>query len=97
MIISITPPKRISYTHILLKTKKYYNLSKYRTVVVGKSKDYYIFLRKRNLQLQIINNDPKTLTEIQKYLEYIFRNTYIGIPEKFYDILNLQGVEKVKM
>ena len=97
MIISITPPKQISFVRMLMKTKKFYSMSNYQTVVVGKSKDYYIFLRKYNLQLQIINDNQKTMQEIQKYLEYMFQNTYIGIPEKFYDILNLQGVEKVKM
>lgn len=96
MIISITPPKQILFIRMLMKTKKYYNMSNYETVVDG-SKDYYIFLRKRSLQLQIIDNNEKTMQEIQNYLEYMFKNTYIGVPKKFYDILNLQGVEKVKM
>ena len=69
MVINITTPKYISLIQILLRTKKYYKLKGLPDVVEGYEKKYYIFLRKRHIQIEIANSKNETIEEIQKYLD----------------------------
>ena len=95
MKINIALPKYIPYLIILFKTKKYFNLKKMTDVIETESKNYYIFLRKRSIQIKIIDNGKSTIQEIEQYINYLFKNSYIGIDEKHTDIINLKGVRKV--
>lgn len=92
MKINITTPKRYTYFKLLRKTKKYmegdYNKTRAIHIFEGKNKKYYSYIRKGNVQIEVVDDDPETLNEIKKYLEYLFYRQYIGI--KFEGISNVQ-------
>ena len=56
-----------------------------------------IFLRKKSIQIKIIKSSNKTTEEIQNYLNYTFKNSYLGIQENCFDILDLKQVRKIKL
>ena len=95
MVINITTPKYISLFQILLRTRKYYKLKGLPDVVEGDEKKYYIFLRKRHIQIEIANSE--TIEEIQKYLDCIFKDDYIGIQEKYADVFELKRARLIKL
>lgn len=97
MMINITAPKRIPYFQILLRTKKYYRLKKLTDIVEDKTKRYYIFLGQKNIQIKIIESDQEAINDIENYLNYTFKNSYLGIQENYFDVLNLKNVRKIKV
>lgn len=97
MMINITTPKKIPYFQILLRTKKYYNLERLSDVVEDKTKGYYIFIRKRNIQVKFFRCNDEAVADIENYLNYTFKNSYLGIQENSFDILKLQEVNKIRM
>ena len=97
MMINITTPKTIPYFQILFRTMKYYHLRRLTDVVEDNSQRYYIFLRKKRIQIKIIKSSNKTTEEIQNYLNYTFKNSYLGIQENCFDILDLKQVRKIKL
>lgn len=97
MLINITIPKKVTYGCLRLRTKKYYNLNNIVNVFGNRSLGYYIFLKKRNLQIQIEKEDRKVIEDIQSYLEYMFKDSYIGIAEEQYEIFDLKGVKKISL
>lgn len=97
MMINITTPKRMPYFQILLRTKKYYHLRGISDVVEDAAKNYYIFLRKRYIQIKIVNVESETLNEIEKYLDFTFKNNYLGINEQKSTILQLKKVRIIKL
>ena len=92
MKISIATPKGYTYFKLLKKTKKYmegdYNKTKAIHVFEGKNKKYYSYVRKGNVQIEVIEYDSETLDEIKEYLEYLFYQQYIGV--KIEGMSNLQ-------
>lgn len=92
MKINITTPKNYTYFRLLIKTKNYmkgdYNKTKAIHIFEGKDKKYYSYIRKGNIQIELVENDLETMHEIKKYLEYLFYRQYIGI--KFEGITNVQ-------
>lgn len=97
MMINITTPKKIPYFQILLRTMRYYHLRRLTDVVADNSQRYYIFLRKRSIQIKIIESSNKTIEELQNYLNYTFKNNYLGIQERHFELLDLKQVRKVKL
>lgn len=97
MMINITTPKKIPYFQILFRTMKYYHLRRLTDVVEDDSQKYYIFLRQKSIQIKIIESSNKTIEEIQNYLNYTFKNNYLGIQESCFDILDLKQVRKIKL
>lgn len=97
MVINITTPKEIPYFHILFRTKRYYHLRRLTDVVEDKSKRYYIFFRKKCIQIKIIDFSSKTIEEIQDFLNYTFKNKYLGIQEKYFGIIELKEVRMIKL
>lgn len=83
MKINITTPKKYTYLKLLWKTKSYmegdYNKTKAIHIFEGKNKKYYSYIRKGNVQIELIESDPETIDEIKKYLEFLFCCQYIGI------------------
>lgn len=82
MIIKIIPPKGYSYRKIVYLTKKYLgdkNFWQRKTIYIGENGGYYAWLKKRCIQIDIIHDTEYNYKEIEKYLEYLFANTYIGI------------------
>ena len=97
MMINITTPKKIPYFQILLRTKKYYHLDALSDVIQDKTRGYYIFIRKRNIQIKLFRYNDEAVEDIQNYLNYTFKNSYLGIQENGFDILKLQEVNKIRM
>ena len=97
MIINITVPKKTSYLYVLFKTKKCFHLKHVSNIVEGDLKGYYIFIRRRSIQIQIINNNTETVNRVKKYLECIFEGGYLGISENYFDVLELEGVKKIRI
>lgn len=89
-MINITTPKYLPYFQILLRTRKYYKLRGISNIVEGDEKKYYIFLKKRCVQIQIVNFEKEAIDEIQKYLDCVFKDDYIGIQEKYIDVFALK-------
>lgn len=83
MKINITPPKHYSKFYLYRKTKKYmkgeYNKLKAWNVFEGKEKKYYLYITRQNIQIELIDNEKEIVSEIEKYLEFLFYNQYIGI------------------
>lgn len=97
MMINITTPRKMPYFQILLRTKKYYHLKEISDVVEDTAKNYYIFLRKRYIQIKIVHIENETLNEIEKYLDFTFENNYLGISEQHSTILQLKKVRIIKL
>jgi hypothetical protein len=99
MKINITPPKHYSDYKIHNMTKRYmkgeYNKTKAWNVFEGEEKRYYLFIRKRNIQIELINNEIDTLHEIENYLDYLFFNQYIGVSFEEMDTIqfNMKNVK----
>lgn len=96
-MIKIITPKSIPYFLILMRTKKFYSLKRMTNVVISKSNMYYIFIHRGNIQIEVAGKIDKVKQEIQNYLNLVFKGSYIGIHEKDFEILNLQGVKKFKI
>lgn len=83
MKINITPPKYYSDFELHNKTKIYmkgdYNKKKAWNIFEGTEKAYYLYIKKRSIQIELINNETDTLHEIEDYLNYLFYNQYIGV------------------
>ena len=62
-MINITTPKYLPYFQILLRTRKYYKLRGISNIVEGDEKKYYIFLKKRCVQIQIVNFEKEAIDE----------------------------------
>ena len=92
MKINITTPKKYTYYKLLRKTKSSmegeYNKSKALYFFEGKDKRYYSFIRKGTVQIELVNDDPETINEIERYLEFLFYRQYIGI--QFEELENIQ-------
>lgn len=96
-MINITTPKYLPYFQILLRTKKYYKLRGVSNIVEGDNKKYYIFLKKRCVQIQIVNFEKEAIDEIQKYLDCVFKGDYIGIQEKYIDVFELKKARLINL
>ena len=99
MKINITAPKKYTYFKLLRKTKTYmqgdYNKTKAIHIFEGKIKKYYSYIRKGNVQIELIEDDPETINEIKNYLEYLFYRQYIEI--KFEGMSNIKlALENVR-
>lgn len=92
MKINITPPRYYLDFFLHTKTKKYlkgnYNKLKAWDVFEGERKAYYLYITKRNIQIELIDNCERTINDIEKYLEFMFYNSYIGI--------SFEGVDKIQ-
>lgn len=92
MKINITPPKYYLDFYLHSKTKKYlkgeYNKLKAWDVFEGERKGYYLYITKRNVKIELIENCEKTVNDIEKYLEFMFCNLQIGV--SFEGIDNIQ-------
>lgn len=97
MTINITTPKYLSYFQILLRTKKYYKLKGICNIVEGYEKKYYIFLKKKCIQIQIVKFENEAIDEIQKYLDCVFKDDYIGIQEKYIDVFMLKKARLINL
>ena len=97
MMINITTPKNLQYFQILLRTKKYYKLRGISNIVEGDEKKYYIFLKKRCVQIQIVNFEKEAIDEIQKYLDCVFKDDYIVIQEKYIDVFVLKKARLINL
>ena len=99
MKINITPPRHYSDFYLHIKTKKYlkgeYNKLKAWNVFEGERKGYYLYITKRNIQIELIDNGKETVNDIERYLEFLFCNQYIGVSFEGNDNVHLE-MKKVK-
>lgn len=99
MKINITPPRHYSDFYLHTKTKKYlkgeYNKLKAWNVFEGERKGYYLYITKRNIQIELIDNGKETVNDIERYLEFLFCNQYIGVSFEGNDNVYLE-MKKVK-
>lgn len=99
MKINVTPPNRYSNLYLHSKTKKYmkgeYNKIKAWNVFEGEKKGYYLYITKKNIQIELINDRKETVNNIEKYLEFLFSNQYIGISFEGIDPIQFD-MKKVK-
>lgn len=97
MIINITTPNYLSYFQILLRTKKYYKLNSLSNIIKGDGGKYYIFLKKKCIQIQVANFEKEATDEIKKYLDCVFKDDYIGMQEKYIDVFALEKVRLINL
>lgn len=94
MKINITPPRHCSDFYLHSKTKKYmkgeYNEIKAWNVFEGERKGYYLYISKRNIQIELIDNHKETVNDIEKYLEFLFYDQYIGVSFEGIDNIQLE-------
>ena len=96
-IFNLIPPRGTSYMKILFRTKLYYHLRRLTDVVENDTQGYYVFIRKKNIQIKIIDDKKETIEKVEKYLDYAFENSYLGIQKKDYDILQFEKVRKIQI
>ena len=58
-------------------------------------KGYYLYITKRNIQIELIDNGKETVNDIERYLEFLFCNQYIGVSFEGNDNVHLE-MKKVK-
>ena len=65
------------------------------TVFEGKNKGYYAWVKRNTIQIDIIEKTEENYMEVQKYIEYLFKNTYVGmmIEGGKKDSIRLENVE----
>lgn len=97
MIINITTPKNLSYIQILLRTKRYYRLRGLPIIIENKEKNYYIFLKKKRIQIEITSLIDGTIDEIQQYLDCIFKDNYVGMQEKHAAMFKLEKARLINL
>ena len=97
MLINITTPRGITYYQIMFRTKKYFHLKRFTNIVEDRTKRYYIFLKRKNIQIKIVDCESETAEEITNYLDYTFKNSYLGIQENYFSIFKLKRVRMFKM
>ena len=56
-----------------------YNKKIASTVFEGKNKGYYALIKKGGIQIEVISKTKENIIEIQNYLEFLFRQKYIGL------------------
>jgi len=63
--------------------------------IEGEKKGYYLYICKRNIQIELINNEIDTLNNIENYLNYLFYNQYIGVSFEEMDSIqfNMKNVQ----
>lgn len=93
MIISITPPKVKRYKKIISDSQLFFNNEYESSIFVGKDQSFYVFISKRNIMVNIINDSKDNVKLIEDYLEKIFCGYYIGISKNAKDTIKLQNVE----
>lgn len=83
MKINITAPSDYTYNKMIKKSKIYmkgnYNKKIASTVFEGKNKGYYALIKKGGIQIEVISKTKENIIEIQNYLEFLFRQKYIGL------------------
>ena len=83
MKIDVVFPKKYSKDKIINKTREYFsgNYNKLRAynVFEGESKDYYVYIGDRNIQMELIINNSASISNIERYLKYLFCNDCLGI------------------
>lgn len=92
MIINITLPSRYSLWKTKFRTKRFYNLHQIGKVVEGHKKSYYLLISEKNIQIQIIDLNLDMQKELQGYIEFLFKNNYIGITKGFAKFIDLKNV-----
>lgn len=97
MRINITTPPEITYREIILKTRRYFHLKRSVNLIEDDEKRYYIFIKRRSIHIEIVSDETETVQEITSYLNYIFRNSYIGIPKSYFGMFKLQDVRMFEM
>lgn len=56
-----------------------YNKKIASTVFEGKNKGYYALIKRGGIQIEVISKTKENTIEIQNYLEFLFRQKYIGL------------------
>lgn len=97
MLINITTPRELTYYQIMFRTMKYFHLKSFTNIVEDRTKRYYIFLKRKNIQIKIVNCEDETTKEINNYLDHTFKNSYLGIQEDYFNIFKLKRVRLFKM
>lgn len=67
-----------------------YNKLKAWNVFEGERKGYCLYITKRNIQIELIDNQKETVNDIEKYLEFLFYNQYIGVSFEGIDSIQLE-------
>ena len=94
MKINITVPSDYTYNRMIKKTKIYmkgkYNTKVASTVFEGKDKGYYAWIKRGGIQIEVISQSKENIMEIQDYLDFLFRQKYIGISFEDNENINLE-------
>lgn len=92
MKINVTFPSSYKRSKVIKKTRKYltgdYNKKIAKDIFEGKNKGYYVFIQSKFIQIEVIDKSKENIEEIERYLEFLFYNSYIGISYE-----NNQGIE----
>lgn len=97
-ITVVCPPKiRFIYPILVYRTWKYFKenaesmtIRVDTSIVTGRNKFYHIFVYRYNLRLCFELQDSKTISFLENYLDYIFKDSYIGLDKKHNGLFNLK-------
>lgn len=99
MVVSVVCPSksRFIYPVLVYKTYKYFEgraeSIKIKTdvsILTGSNKLFHIFVYKYVLRLYFDPQDSKTLSLLENYLDYVFKENYIGLDKKHDGLFNLK-------
>lgn len=95
MLIDVIFPQKHNYFKILRKTKQFYGLAKSSNMTYRGQK-YCVFIRKHNIRFCVFEYDERVKNDINQYLEFLFKNSYIGINEEN-EIITPKNVQVYKL
>lgn len=93
MRINIALPRHFGYISLIYKTYLFFRPKHISSLYVDKDHRFYIFLERKRIIIRIESEDVHVHKEIAEYLEYAFKNSYVGVPKKFGNYFVLQGVD----
>ena len=99
MKINVTVPRKYSNNKLIKDTRSYlkcyYNDEIAKTVFEGNEKDFYVYIKNRYIQIELVNDNENVINEVGNYLEHMFKDEYIGISteERAASLLNIKNVK----
>ena len=93
MRINIALPRHFGYINLIYKTFRFFHPKRISSLYVDKDHRFYIFLTRKRIIIRIEFEDVNVHKEITEYLEYAFKNSYIGVPKELGNYFVLQGVD----
>lgn len=97
MVIRIVYAKEIPRFILRHRIKKMYHLEYPRYFIWDYFGNFQIFISKHTLSIRIYKEQENSIKLIGKMLDFVFKNSYIGLDAKDYNLFELKNVRKYEL